>query len=67
MFAHAGKDEKAAHAHNVKAFGTSEWVDPKKATMHEGTFALLLRTKERACVGVCVFRFTFILNAGYNK
>jgi hypothetical protein len=42
MFAHAGKDEKAAHAHNVKAFSTSEWVDPKKATMHEGTFPLLL-------------------------
>ena len=42
MSAPAGKDERGAHAHNVKAFGTSDWVDPKKTTKHEGTLALLL-------------------------
>lgn len=42
MFAHTGKDERAAHALNVKAHSSSEWVNPKKQTVHEGTLALLL-------------------------
>ena len=42
MFAHTGKDERAAHALNVKAHSSSDWVNPKKQTVHEGTLALLL-------------------------